>query len=400
MLLVALACAAGAVLADAIVVDGVAYKNVYIRESDSRYYIQLPREGRSFSVSKDRVAPSDVFINPDRDAREALLREWKENRDKRRAAQPPPPDPKKDPRRYLRLDARPTPPEPTLRSPAPVAPQTMSPLIPMEAAGAAVPRPQNDGVLAAPRQPPGPRAPSVFPAAPIQQLPAQPTSQYSPMLRPQEPTEDRGIRERMQGVDEEGVPKLVLKGSQEKDPARERYILERTLEERARIAEEQRHQEMAYTQFLWGQYAAANPMLADPFGFHPPDAPWGEQDRPPLQSYGSYPQQQPMTQQQQPQASWPTTPQPQAYGQQAPPETTPGATPSSQQPQAYGQQPYPETSPGATSSPQESQAYGQQPHPETTPGAPTAPLQASTPQTPSGVPQPLAPQPSPAPATP
>lgn len=379
MLLVALACAAGAVLADAIVVDGVAYKNVYIRESDSRYYIQLPKDGRSFSVAMDRVAPTDVFINPDLDAREALLREWKENRDKRRAAQPKPPDPKKDPRRYLRLDARPTQPEETLRSPAPVAPQVMAPLIPMEAAGAAVPRPQNDGVLAAPRQPPGPRAPSIFPAPPAQRPPLQPTSQYPSILRRQEPAENSGIRERMQGVDEEGVPKLVLKGSRQKDPTREQYILERTLEERARIAEEQRLQEMAYEQFLWEQQSAFNPYFMDPFGFYPPDAPWNEEDRPPLQSYGSYPQQQPITRQQQSQASWPATPQPKAHGQQVPPETTPGATASPQQPQAYGQQPYPET----------------------TPGTPTAPIQASTPQNPSGIPQPLAvPQPGPASAAP
>ncbi len=380
MLVVVLACAADAALADAIVVDGVAYKNVYIRQSDSRYYILLPREGRSFSVSKDRVSPTDVFIDPDRDAREALLREWKENRDKRRAAQPPPPDPKKDPRRYLRMDARPTPPEPSLRSPAPVAPQTMAPLVPMEAAGPTaptIPRPRNDGVLTAPRQPPGPRAPSVFPAAPAQQQPVLPTTQYPPMLRAPEPMEVRGIRERMQGVDEEGVPKLVLKGSQEKDPARERYILERTLEERARIAEEQRLQEIAYERFLWEQQAAANPYFADIFGLYPPDVPWEEQDRPPLQPYGSYPQQ-PMTQPQQPLSSWPVTPQP----------------------QAYGQQPNPGTTPGAAASPQEPQTYGPQPNPATMPGARTAPLQATPSPTPSGVAQPVAPRPAPVLPTP
>lgn len=46
--------------ADSITVDGKRYDNVRIRESGTRYYVTVPSEKRSFSVSKDRLAPGDV----------------------------------------------------------------------------------------------------------------------------------------------------------------------------------------------------------------------------------------------------------------------------------------------------------------------------------------------------
>lgn len=62
--------------ADTITVDGVRYENVIVRESGTRYYIQLPQEGRAFSVSKDKVAVRDIVLSDDPSARDALLKEW------------------------------------------------------------------------------------------------------------------------------------------------------------------------------------------------------------------------------------------------------------------------------------------------------------------------------------
>lgn len=360
MLGAALVCAVGAIMGDAIVVDGVAYKNVYVRESGARYYIQLPKEGRAFSVPKERVTPGDVFIEPNEEARAALLREWKENREKRRAALPPPAAPNKNPRRLLRLDAQPTPATPP-RAPAQPG---LSPLIPMEAAESAAPvapRVPTDGAFAMPPAPPKPRTAGV--ARPQTQTPA-PLSSPPPLLRAA-PTEDRGIRERMQGVDEEGVPVLVLKGTTEKDPSRDRYILMRIQEEQARIAEEQRQQEMAYQQFLWEQQAAFNPMLTNP-GYYPQGF-WGEAGAP--QTPENYPQQ--ASPLQQSQTALQGAPQPQT-GQQSTPAPTPATTTAPQQPQGFVQQPNPGNAP-APASPQDAlpQTSAMLPQPvETEPSAP------------------------------
>lgn len=62
--------------ADTITVDGVRYEHVIVRESGTRYYIQLPQEGRAFSVSKARVAAEDVVLSANPSARDALVEEW------------------------------------------------------------------------------------------------------------------------------------------------------------------------------------------------------------------------------------------------------------------------------------------------------------------------------------
>ncbi|MBN2310658.1 MAG: hypothetical protein JXR94_16925 [Candidatus Hydrogenedentes bacterium] len=63
--------------ADSITVDGVAYDDVYITESATRYYVQLPEEGRALSVAKDRVDPAKVQITADAARRAALRAQWK-----------------------------------------------------------------------------------------------------------------------------------------------------------------------------------------------------------------------------------------------------------------------------------------------------------------------------------
>ena len=80
--------------ADSIVVDGVTYDHVYVRESGSRYYVQIPADGRVLSVEKDKVAADNLKVDEDKEAREALLAQWKQTREATaplRRAQPPMP---------------------------------------------------------------------------------------------------------------------------------------------------------------------------------------------------------------------------------------------------------------------------------------------------------------------
>lgn len=63
--------------ADAITIDGVRYDGVYVRESDSRYYVQIPSSGQTISAPKPRVDVAQVIITEDKAEREALLREWR-----------------------------------------------------------------------------------------------------------------------------------------------------------------------------------------------------------------------------------------------------------------------------------------------------------------------------------
>jgi len=72
-------CVAGVGFADSITIDGVAYEDVYVRESASSYYVQIPSDGRAITVAKDKVDPEDVSISGDAEHRKALLNEWKGN---------------------------------------------------------------------------------------------------------------------------------------------------------------------------------------------------------------------------------------------------------------------------------------------------------------------------------
>ena len=67
------------VTADSIVIDGVMYDNVVVREGPSQYYVQIPADGRTISAPKADVRPEDVAVSKDKAAREALLEEWRKN---------------------------------------------------------------------------------------------------------------------------------------------------------------------------------------------------------------------------------------------------------------------------------------------------------------------------------
>jgi len=74
MAVFALGCAWG----DSISIDGVTYEDVYVRESPSLYFVQLPDEGRTLSVLKSDVDASDIAISADEAEREALLEKWRQ----------------------------------------------------------------------------------------------------------------------------------------------------------------------------------------------------------------------------------------------------------------------------------------------------------------------------------
>lgn len=57
--------------ADSITIDGKRYENVEIRESATRYYVRIPSENKTISVSKDQVAPGDIEYSGPRRAEEA-----------------------------------------------------------------------------------------------------------------------------------------------------------------------------------------------------------------------------------------------------------------------------------------------------------------------------------------
>ncbi len=49
-------------IADEITIDGEKFKNVEIRESNTRYYIEIPSQGRTISIGKEEIDPADVVI--------------------------------------------------------------------------------------------------------------------------------------------------------------------------------------------------------------------------------------------------------------------------------------------------------------------------------------------------
>ena len=66
-------------MADSIVVDGMAYTGVYIRESPSTYYVQIPEQGSVRHVSKSAVESGDVVFSESEEERAALLALWRRN---------------------------------------------------------------------------------------------------------------------------------------------------------------------------------------------------------------------------------------------------------------------------------------------------------------------------------
>jgi len=79
---------ASAAFGDSIVIGGVMYDNVIVREGPSQYYVQIPSDGRTISVPKSDLKPEDVVISKDKQARQALLEEWGKNN----AQRPKPPN--------------------------------------------------------------------------------------------------------------------------------------------------------------------------------------------------------------------------------------------------------------------------------------------------------------------
>jgi len=65
--------------ADTITIEGETYRDVYVRESASLYYVQIPAEGRVISVAKGDVAPEAVVVSDDEQSRRELLSEWRLN---------------------------------------------------------------------------------------------------------------------------------------------------------------------------------------------------------------------------------------------------------------------------------------------------------------------------------
>lgn len=75
-------------VADRITVDGTTYENVVVREGASLYYVLLPEEGRTFSVSKDKAGPDAVSISADRAERRRLEDNWAANRSNNQLSDP------------------------------------------------------------------------------------------------------------------------------------------------------------------------------------------------------------------------------------------------------------------------------------------------------------------------
>lgn len=233
-----------ACLADTIVINGLRYEGVYVRESALRYYVQLPQSGTSISVPKSSVAPEDVIIDEDREARKALLQAWKDARKTRR----PPAENGKHPK----------PGHVTRAAPPPVAQQ--------EAASP---------VRVFPVFPGAPLAGGSTAAAPRAMFPGEARKESS-----------ERIEEKEKSVDEKGTPNLVLKGNQKKDPERDRNIAQWNQAKRLWRAQRQEQLERerqlwATDQWEWQQQDAEDAL---PYGNMQPQplsggAPWGASDR-------------------------------------------------------------------------------------------------------------------------
>lgn len=70
--------ASNATFADSIVIDGQTHKDVVVRESATRYLVEVPQDGTVISVSKDEVTADAVTIEPGT-SRDALHRQWEVN---------------------------------------------------------------------------------------------------------------------------------------------------------------------------------------------------------------------------------------------------------------------------------------------------------------------------------
>lgn len=62
--------------ADSIVINGIQYRDVYILEGVTMYYVQVPQDGTTKHVPKSEVDAQDVVISTDEAQRHKLLRRW------------------------------------------------------------------------------------------------------------------------------------------------------------------------------------------------------------------------------------------------------------------------------------------------------------------------------------
>ena len=76
-------------VADTIVIDGKEYTGVYLRESASRYYVQVPKTGAVLSVCKEEVSPNQVRVSEDAVYRAELLAQWQSVKSAQPPSQPP-----------------------------------------------------------------------------------------------------------------------------------------------------------------------------------------------------------------------------------------------------------------------------------------------------------------------
>jgi|GEM_PF-2491595 len=77
--MVILVSAAFSSFADWIVLNGLTYRDVYIRTGRSAYFVHFPDTGEVMNVPRSGVAASDVSIDEDADRRKALLDRWRTN---------------------------------------------------------------------------------------------------------------------------------------------------------------------------------------------------------------------------------------------------------------------------------------------------------------------------------
>lgn len=71
----------GLCFGDSIIIGGVKFYDVVVRDSTSQYYVQIPTSGKTLNVPKSNIKPEDVTIESNATEREKLVKMWKEKND-------------------------------------------------------------------------------------------------------------------------------------------------------------------------------------------------------------------------------------------------------------------------------------------------------------------------------
>lgn len=159
--------------ADSIIVDGVRYTGITLKESPTRYYFVAP-DGKAVSVSKDRLGPRDVVLGDGPLPEESPTAPVVESPTAPPAPEAPPVSPVPETPPVVTPPV--TPPAPPIPEPAPPAPPVTPPVTPTPVAPPAPPIPEpapaappvTPPVVTPPVAPPIPEAPAVTPPAPPQ----------------------------------------------------------------------------------------------------------------------------------------------------------------------------------------------------------------------------------------